>query len=120
LIVLLVRGQGWDEIVAAFKQISFSQILFAFLFVLLSRFCVILRWYILLRSGWRPRLFSEASPSPSPACFSSNSYRPPLAVMWFAWPGAIQLGYDRAVSLASLVADRLIGALSMLLFYLSA
>ena len=33
LIVFLFRGQGWDEIVTAFKQISFSQILLAFVLI---------------------------------------------------------------------------------------
>jgi uncharacterized membrane protein YbhN (UPF0104 family) len=114
LIVLLVRGQGWDEIIAAFKQISFSQILFAFLFILLSRFCVILRWYILLRSGGVRVSFSEALALTFTGLFSSNFLPTTIGGDVVRLAGAMQMGYDRAVSLASLVADRLIGAFSML------
>src|SRR5512143_1066037 len=51
LILVLLREGGWDEIVAAIKQISWTSIVAGILLVLLSRVFVALRWYILLRSG---------------------------------------------------------------------
>ncbi len=114
LIVLLVRGQGWSEIAAAFKQISFSQMLLAFLLILLSRVCVVIRWYILLRSGNVKISFSDALALTFTGLFSNNFLPTTIGGDVVRLAGAMQLGYDRAVSLASLVADRLIGALAMI------
>ncbi|MGA7192553.1 MAG: lysylphosphatidylglycerol synthase transmembrane domain-containing protein [Anaerolineales bacterium] len=114
LIVFLFRGQGWDEIVTAFKQISFSQILLAFVLILLSRFCVVLRWYILLRAGNVKISFSDALALTFTGLFSSNFLPTTIGGDVVRLAGAMQMGYDRAVSLASLVADRLIGALAMI------
>src|ERR1700690_2869306 len=114
LIVLLFRGQGWEEIVSAFKQISFSQILLAFVLILCSRFCVVLRWYILLRAGNVKIAFSDALALTFTGLFSSNFLPTTIGGDVVRLAGAMQMGYDRAVSLASLVADRLIGALAMI------
>ena len=113
LIVLLLRGQGWDEIVKAFKQLSFSQILLAFILILLSRVCVVVRWYILLRSGNVKISFGDALALTFTGLFSNNFLPTTIGGDVVRLAGAMQLGYDRAVSLASLVADRLIGALAM-------
>lgn len=113
LIVLLVRGQGWDEIANAFKQLSFSQILTAFGLILLSRFCVVTRWFILLRAGNVKISFSDALALTFTGLFSSNFLPTTIGGDVVRLAGAIQMGYDRPVSLASLVADRLIGAFAM-------
>ena len=113
LIVLLLRGQGWDEIAKAFEQLSFSQILLAFVLILLSRVCVVLRWYILLRSGSVKISFSDALALTFTGLFSNNFLPTTIGGDVVRLAGAMQLGYDRAVSLASLVADRLVGALAM-------
>src|SRR5258708_17725090 len=114
LIVLLLRGQGWGEIVNAFRQISFAQILLAFVLILLSRFCVVWRWYILLRAGDVKISFSDALALTFTGLFSSNFLPTTIGGDVVRLAGAMQMGYDRAVSLASLVADRLIGAFAML------
>ncbi len=114
LIVLLLRGQGWDEIATAFKQLSLSQILLAFALILLSRFCVVTRWYILLRSGNVKISYSDALALTFTGLFSSNFLPTTVGGDVIRLAGAMQMGYDRAVSLASLVADRLIGALAMI------
>ena len=113
LIVLLLRGQGWDEVNKAFKQLSFSQILLAFILILLSRLCVVVRWYILLRSGNVKISFGDALALTFTGLFSNNFLPTTIGGDVVRLAGAMQLGYDRAVSLASLVADRLIGALAM-------
>jgi glycosyltransferase 2 family protein len=114
LTVLLLRGQGWGEIVNAFKQISFTQILLAFMLILLSRFCVVLRWYILLRAGDVKISFSDALALTFTGLFSSNFLPTTIGGDVVRLAGAMQMGYNRAVSLASLVADRLIGVFAML------
>ncbi len=67
LIVLLLRGQGWDEILKAFKQLSFPQILLAFVLILCSRvfalFCAGTFCCVLERSGF-PFLMRLHSHSP--------------------------------------------------------
>ncbi len=113
LIVLLVRGQGWDEILAAFKQISLLQILLALVLVLFSRFCVITRWYILLRSGGVRISFLDTLALTFTGLFSNNFLPTTIGGDVVRLAGAIQMGYDRPISLASLVADRLVGALAM-------
>ena len=113
LIVLLLRGQGWDDIAKAFQQLSFSQILLAFALILFSRVCVVTRWYILLRSGNVKISFSDALALTFTGLFSNNFLPTTIGGDVVRLAGAMQMGYDRAVSLASLVADRLIGALAM-------
>jgi uncharacterized membrane protein YbhN (UPF0104 family) len=114
LIVFLLRGQGWDEIANAFKQLSFSQILTAFALILLSRFCVVTRWYILLRAGNVKISFYDALALTFTGLFSNNFLPTTIGGDVVRLAGAMQMGYDRAVSLASLVADRLIGAFAMI------
>jgi uncharacterized membrane protein YbhN (UPF0104 family) len=114
LIVLLLRGQGWDEIAGAFKQLSFPQVLLAFGLILLSRFCVVTRWYVLLRSGNVKIPYSDTLALTFTGLFSSNFLPTTIGGDVVRLAGAMQMGYDRAVCLASLVADRLIGALAMI------
>ncbi len=114
LIVMLLRGQGWDEIVSAFQLLSFSQILTAFALILLSRFFVVTRWYILLRSGNVKISYSDALALTFTGLFSSNFLPTTIGGDVVRLAGAMQMGYNRAVCLASLVADRLIGALAMI------
>ena len=89
----------------AFKQISFSQMLLAFLLILLSRVCVVIRWYILLRSGNVKISFSDALALTFTGLFSNNFLPTTIGGDVVRHWQAMQLGYDRAVSLASLVAD---------------
>jgi len=114
LIVFLLRGQGWDEIAGAFQQITFSQILLAFALILLSRFCVVTRWYILLRSGKVKISYSDALALTFTGLFSNNFLPTTIGGDVVRLAGSMQMGYDRAVSLASLVADRLIGVFAMI------
>ncbi len=114
LIVVLVQQQGWAEVIAAFKKISLSSILFAFAFIIISRFCVIGRWYILLRSGGVKIAFSDATSLTFTGLFASNFLPTTIGGDVVRLVGAMQMGFDRAVCVASIAADRLVGMLGMI------
>jgi uncharacterized membrane protein YbhN (UPF0104 family) len=115
LMVYLLAQQGWEDILDAFREIELWRLLVAFGLTLVSRFTVAGRWYILLRS-------SEIDISPSQSLrltfaglFSANFLPTTVGGDVVRLAGAIQLGYDGAVSAASLVVDRLIGMAGMAL-----
>jgi uncharacterized membrane protein YbhN (UPF0104 family) len=114
LIILLVRQGGWGDILIAFKKISLPSILLAFAFIIASRFFVIGRWYILLRSGGVHISFFDATSLTFTGLFASNFLPTTIGGDVVRLLGAMQMGYDRAVCLASIAADRLVGMLGML------
>ncbi len=113
LIVLLVRQGGWADIVDALKKISLSNVLLALVFIVASRFFVIGRWYVLLRSGGVKISFSDAAALTFTGLFSSNFLPTTIGGDVVRLVGAMQMGYDRAVCVASIAADRLVGMLGM-------
>jgi len=114
LIFALVREEGWSEVVAAFTQISLTQIAAALVLVMFSRLCVTARWYILLRSGGVKTSVGQAAALTFTGLFANNFLPTTIGGDVVRLAGAMQLGYDRAISLASLAADRLIGMLGMI------
>ncbi len=113
LIFALVREEGWTDVAAALKQISVGQILAALGLVMLSRFCVTARWYILLRSGGIKASVWQVIALTFTGLFANNFLPTTIGGDVARLAGAMQLGYDQAISLASLAADRLIGMLGM-------
>ena len=111
LIIVLVREGGWDEVVGALKQISPARIAVGLLLVLVSRFFVAARWYILLRSGNVKISFARSTALTFTGLFANNFLPTTIGGDVVRLAGAMQLGYDRAVCLASIAADRLMGAL---------
>ena len=115
LIAVLIRQQGWTEILLAVKKISFTDILFAIVLIVVSRFFVIGRWFILLRSGGVKISFSDTTALTFTGLFSANFLPTTIGGDVVRLAGAMQMGYDRAVCLASIAADRLFGMLGMVL-----
>jgi len=115
LIAVLIRQQGWTEILSALKKISFTNILFAVGLIVASRFFVIGRWFILLRSGGVNVSFSDTTALTFTGLFSANFLPTTIGGDVVRLAGAMQMGYDRAVCLASIAADRLVGMLGMIL-----
>lgn len=113
LIFVLIREEGWDEILAAFRSISAGRLLLALLVTLVSRLFVATRWYVLLRSGGVNISYSRALALTFMGLFSNHFLPTTVGGDVVRLAGAMQLGYDRAVSLASLAADRLIGMIGM-------
>lgn len=114
LIVVLIRQQGWSDILSALKKISFTDILLAVILIVASRFFVIGRWFILLRSGGVKISFSDTTALTFTGLFSANFLPTTIGGDVVRLAGAMQMGYDRAVCLASIAADRLVGMLGMI------
>ena len=114
LIVVLVREGGWEDVVSAFRKMPPTRIALAVLLVLTSRLFVSLRWYILLRAGGVKIPFSRSLALTFTGLFGNNFLPTTIGGDVVRLAGAMQLGYDRAVCVASIAADRLLGALGNL------
>jgi uncharacterized membrane protein YbhN (UPF0104 family) len=115
LIVVLVKEQGVDEIATALKQISPSQILLALAFVFISRISIITRWYMLLRATEMKISFRDALALSFAGLFATNFLPTTIGGDVVRLAGIMQMGYDRAICLASIAADRLVGMFGMAL-----
>jgi hypothetical protein len=111
LVSLLV--QEWDKVLAAIRQVSASELLAAFALVMASRLFTVLRWHTLLRSGGVPIHFRDTLSLTFTGLFASNFLFTTIGGDVVRLAGTMQLGYDRAVCLASLAADRLINMAGM-------
>lgn len=113
LIVFLLQEEGGDDVLAALRGVSFKHFVAAILIMLISRLFVVYRWQILLRSGGVEIPFRQTAMLTFTGLFSSNFLPTTIGGDVVRLGGAIQFGYDRAICLASLVADRLVGMLGM-------
>lgn len=113
LIILLIEREEWNEITYSLRQISLPIFSLAFLSLLVSRVFVILRWHILLRSGGVKIPFFRTAELTLTGLFASNYLPTTIGGDVVRLGGAIRLGYDRAVCLASIAADRVIGMAGM-------
>ncbi|MBK9206940.1 MAG: flippase-like domain-containing protein [Anaerolineales bacterium] len=114
LLVILLKEESGDEIVSALKRISIWYFLGAIFTLLISRMFVVGRWHILLRSAGINISFWRTATLTFTGLFSSNFLPTTIGGDVVRLAGAMQLGYDRAICLASMVADRLIGMAGML------
>jgi glycosyltransferase 2 family protein len=114
LIFILVREGEWTDVLAALRQISWVRILLGLALILLSRLFVATRWYLLLRSGKVQISFSDAAALTFTGLFASNFLPTTIGGDVIRLAGAMQMGFDRAVCLASIAADRVIGMVAML------
>jgi uncharacterized membrane protein YbhN (UPF0104 family) len=113
LLIYLLSRQGWSEITYAAGQIIWWRFVLAFLLVLISRFAVAGRWHVLMHSagtGISPRQSIRLTFA---MLFSSNFLPTTIGGDVVRLAGAIRLGFDQAISVASLVVDRLVGMAGM-------
>jgi uncharacterized membrane protein YbhN (UPF0104 family) len=115
LLIVLLREESGDEIVSALKRVSIFYFLGAMLVMLISRLFVVSRWHVLLRSAGINISFWRTAMLTFTGLFSSNFLPTTIGGDVVRLAGAMQLGYDRAICLASMVADRLIGMAGMLI-----
>ena len=115
LLVFLVREDGWNEMVAAMREIQITNLLWVALLFLISRFATVARWYVLLRSGGVDISFKDSAMLTFTGLFASHFLPTTIGGDVLRLAGAMQMGFDRAVCLASIAADRLIGMLGMLM-----
>ena len=115
LLVYLFRRQGWGEIFDAIRQIPVWHIVLALLLTIISRLAVAGRWHALLTvtemevSWWRTLQLTFAG------LFASNFLPTTVGGDVVRLAGAVQMKLDSAISAASLVIDRLVGLLGMVL-----
>jgi uncharacterized membrane protein YbhN (UPF0104 family) len=111
----LFQQQGWDEIARAASQVTLLQFSLSLGLFLFSRLFIVGRWHVLLRSGGvRIPLLRSAELTFS-GLFASNFLPTTIGGDLIRLAGIMKLGYDRAVSLASLAADRLVGMFGMVM-----
>jgi len=113
LLVVLVRERGWDEIVDSFRNIKTSNLLLVAVLFLISRTAMAMRWHVLLRSGGIDVQVKDSISLTYTGLFASNFLPSTIGGDVVKLAGAMQMGYDRAVCLASIAADRLIGVAGM-------
>ncbi len=112
-LLVYLLSQNWSEIVISAAQIAWWRFLLAVILVIISRFAVAGRWHILMHSagtGITPRQSIQLTFA---MFFSSNFLPTTIGGDVVRLAGAIRLGFDQAISLASLVADRLVGMAGM-------
>lgn len=114
LVFLLVREGGWDEVLGALRQVSLSQIVLGLILIGISRMFVVTRWHILLHSGGVKLPFSDTTALTFTGLFATNFLPSTIGGDVVRLAGVMQMGYDRAVCLASIAADRLMGMFGML------
>jgi len=113
LLYVLLKDGGWNEIVGAFRKIKTTDLLLVALLFLISRIATALRWHVLLRSGGIEISFKNTTALTFTGLFASNFLPSTIGGDVVRLAGAMQMGYDRAICLASIAADRLIGMLGM-------
>ncbi len=79
----------------------------------ISRIAIVWRWHVLLRSGGIDIRFKDSLGLTFTGLFASNFLPTTIGGDVVRLAGAMQMGFDRAVCLASIAADRLIGMLGM-------
>ncbi len=113
LLLILIREEGDGELFSALRRVSFGYFVAAVFALLVSRLFAIARWHILLKSAEVDISFMRSAMLTFTGNFSSNFLPTTIGGDVVRLGGAMQLGYNRAICLASLVADRLIGMVGM-------
>ena len=115
LLAILLQEKNDGELFSALRRVSIGYFLAAIVALIFSRMFAILRWHILLRSAGVELSFLRSVMLTFTGNFSSNFMPTTIGGDVVRLAGAMQLGYDRAICVASLVADRLIGMAGMAL-----
>jgi len=113
LLLVLIQEQGDGQLFSALRRVSIGYFLGAVVALIISRMFAATRWHILLQSAGVKIPFMRSVMLTFTGNFSSNFLPTTIGGDVVRLGGAMQLGYDRAVCVASLVADRLIGLAGM-------
>ncbi len=113
LLFFLLREGGWEENLAAMRQIKALDLVWVALLFIISRVAVAWRWHVLLRSGGVRIPFKDSLGLTLTGLFASNFLPTTIGGDVVRLGGAMQMGFDRAVCIASIAADRLIGMAGM-------
>lgn len=113
LLIFLISQNDQQEVLNTLKKISLETLVYVFLCIVASRMFITARWYVLLRSGGIHISFKETLSLVFMGLFSNNFLPTTIGGDVVRLAGAIQLGYDNALCLASIAADRVINMVGM-------
>ncbi len=113
LLAVLLKENGWNDVVIAFRKIKTIDLIWVALLFLISRVATGFRWHVLLRSGGIDMRLKDSMVITFTGLFAANFLPTTIGGDVVRLAGAMQMGFDRAVCLASIAADRLIGMLGM-------
>ncbi len=115
LLVALFYLNREDLFAAVRRGVSPANLLLAAGFIFLSRLMIVARWYTLLRSGEIEISFKDTALLTFTGLFASNFLPTTVGGDVVRLAGAMQMGFDRAICLASIATDRLINMTGMTL-----
>jgi glycosyltransferase 2 family protein len=113
LLIYLLSRVGWVDIAQAVRQITLWRFILCLFMMLLSRLAVAGRWHMLLRSAEVDITFRQTLKVTFAGLFASNFLPTTIGGDVVRLGGIIQLGFDRTLSIASLIVDRLVGMAGM-------
>jgi uncharacterized membrane protein YbhN (UPF0104 family) len=113
LLLYFLSQQGWDEIWESLRQIPAAYFVLSIVLMLLSRTAVALRWHALLRSGGVNATFWQSWKITFAGLFASNFLPTTIGGDVVRLAMALRVGFDKVISAASLVVDRLVGMAGM-------
>ena len=115
LLSLLLKEEKEEgrKMLAAMREIKMVDLFWVALLFTISRIAVTCRWHVLLRSGGVDIHFKDSLALTFMGLFATNFLPTTIGGDVVRLVGTVQMGFDRAVCLASLAADRLIGMLGM-------
>jgi uncharacterized membrane protein YbhN (UPF0104 family) len=113
LLLLLLKEEDGTGVLVALGKIRPANLLWVALLFAISRFAVTWRWHVLLLSAGIKIRFKDSLALTFMGLFATNFLPTTIGGDVVKLVGVMQMGYDRAVSLASLAADRLIGMVGM-------
>lgn len=113
LLAFLLSQYGTEEIAQKLSLISPSTFALAAVCIIFSRLFITARWHVLLRSGGINIPFKHTLSLVFMGLFSNNFLPTTIGGDVIRLAGAIQLGYDNALCLASIAADRVINMIGM-------
>jgi uncharacterized membrane protein YbhN (UPF0104 family) len=113
LLLILLQEEGDGQLFSALRRVSIWYFLAAIGALLISRLFAATRWHILLQSAGVEISLLRSILLTFTGNFSSNFLPTTVGGDMVRLAGTIQMGYDRAICLASLVADRLVGLAGM-------
>lgn len=113
LLVYLLSREGWADIAQALKQIGMWRFLVCIFLMVISRLAVAGRWHVLLSP-----VVTRITPLQSvritfAGLFASNFLPTTIGGDVVRLGGILQLGFDQAICVASLIVDRLVGMTGM-------
>jgi uncharacterized membrane protein YbhN (UPF0104 family) len=113
LLVYLIRVQGWDEFTQVLARLPGYYFWLALGLTLLSRVCIGLRWFTLLRSADVKISFWQSLRLTFMGLFAANFLPTTVGGDLVRMAGVMYLRVDAGIGAASLVVDRLVGMAGM-------